>query len=88
MRGASTLRHRPIGPSRAHRGPAKIIELPSTKNARRRRILKAGAGLLLLSILSAILARLYQISRSAAPASGKVSQPAESTPRPRAANAH
>ena len=87
MREASTFRHRPAGANRPRRGPAKVIQLPAAKMARRRRAIKAGFGLLILSLVGAILARLY-LSRSTSSPPGKIVTPAEPASTPRIAIAN
>jgi uncharacterized protein YkwD len=53
-------------------GPAKVIRMPTPTVVRRRRAIKAGAGLLILSLLAAIIARFY-LMYSAPPSPEKVS---------------
>lgn len=59
-------------PPRTHNGPAKVIRLPTPTVVRRRRAIKAGLGLLVLSILAAIIARFY-LRDIASPSPEKVS---------------
>jgi len=59
-------------PSRTRNGPAKVIRMPTPTVVRRRRAIKAGIGLLVLSLLAAIVARLYMLY-TAAPSPEKVS---------------
>ncbi len=69
MSGKPAARRRP---SRSPHGPAKIIRLPTPKIVWRRRAIRAGFGLLILSLIGAILARLYW-TRTAPPTPEKVS---------------
>jgi uncharacterized protein YkwD len=59
-------------PQRAHNGPAKVIRMPTPTVVRRRRAIKAGIGLLVLSLLAAIIARFY-LMYTAPPSPEKVS---------------
>ncbi len=59
-------------PPRAHNGPAKVIRMPTPTVVRRRRAIKAGIGLLVLSLLAAIIARFY-LMYTAPPSPEKVS---------------
>jgi len=56
MSARSATRRRP---PRTHNGPAKVIRMPTPAVVRRRRVLRAGIGLLVLSLIAAIVARLY-----------------------------
>lgn len=69
MSARSATRRRP---PRVHNGPAKVIRMPTPRVVRRRRAIKAGIGVLVLSLLAAIAARLF-LMRSAPPAPEKVS---------------
>ncbi len=69
MSARSATRRRPPG---RHIGPAKVIRLPTPTVVRRRRAIKAGLGLLVLSILAAIIARFY-LRHIAPPSPEKVS---------------
>jgi uncharacterized protein YkwD len=69
MSGKPATRRRASGPPR---GPAKVIHIPTPKVVKRRRAIKAGFGLLILSLIGAILARLYW-TRTAPPTPEKVS---------------
>ena len=69
MRARSATRRRPPG---IRNGPAKVIRMPTPTVVRRRRAIKAGLGLLVLSILAAIIARLY-LRHIAPPSPEKVS---------------
>jgi len=69
MSPRSATRRRPSG---IRNGPAKVIRLPTSRVVRRRRAIKAGLGLLALSILAAIIARLY-LRHIAAPSPEKLS---------------
>jgi uncharacterized protein YkwD len=69
MSAKSATRRRP---QRTHNGPAKVIRMPTPTVVRRRRAIKAGAGLLVLSLLAAIIARLY-LMHLAPPSPEKVS---------------
>ena len=69
MRARSATRRRPPG---IRNGPAKVIRMPTPTVVRRRRAIKAGLGLLVLSILTAIIARLY-LRHIAPPSPEKVS---------------
>jgi len=71
MSGRSATRHRNRPPKLQNR-PAKVIRMPTPRVVRRRRAIKAGFGLLLLSLIGAIIARLY-LMRSAPPSPEKVS---------------
>src|SRR6202167_1405399 len=59
-------------PSRTRNGPAKVIRMPTPTVVRRRRAIKAGLGLLVLSLIAAIIARFYMMY-TAAPSPEKVS---------------
>src|SRR5271157_2518387 len=65
---SATRRH----PSGTRNGPAKVIRMPTPTVVRRRRAIKAGIGLLVLSLLAAIIARFY-LMYSAPPSPEKVS---------------
>ena len=69
MSARSATRRRP---PRTHNGPAKIIRMPTPAVVRRRRAVRAGLGLLVLSLLAAIVARLY-LMYTAPPSPEKVS---------------
>ena len=69
MSGKPAARRRPPGSAR---GPAKVIRIPTPKVVKRRRAIRAGFGLLILSLIGAILARLYW-TRTAPPTPEKVS---------------
>src|ERR1035441_10639900 len=69
MSPRSATRRRPSG---IRNGPAKVIRMPTPRVVRRRRAIKAGLGLLALSILAAIIARLY-LRHIAAPSAEKLS---------------
>ena len=69
MSARSATRRRPPG---IRNGPAKVIRMPTPTVVRRRRAIKAGLGLLVLSILAAIIARLY-LRHIAPPSPEKVS---------------
>ena len=69
MSPRSATRRRPTG---IRNGPAKVIRMPTPRVVRRRRAIKAGLGLLALSILAAIIARLY-LRHIAAPSPEKLS---------------
>jgi uncharacterized protein YkwD len=70
MSARSATRRRAPG---ARNGPAKVIRMPTPTVVRRRRAIKAGIGLLILSLLAAIIARLYMLYRAAPPTPEKVS---------------
>ena len=70
MSARSATRRRPPG---ARNGPAKVIRMPTPTVVRRRRAIKAGIGLLILSLLAAIIARLYTLYTAAPPSPEKVS---------------
>src|SRR5271163_5199676 len=53
-------------------GPAKVIRMPTPTVVRRRRAIKAGIGLLVLSLVAAIIARFY-LMYTAPPSPEKVS---------------
>src|ERR1700684_4487373 len=59
-------------PSRTRNGPAKVIRMPTPTVVRRRRAIKAGLGLLVLSLIAAIIARFYMMY-TAPPSPEKVS---------------
>lgn len=69
MNAKSATRRRPPG---IRKVPAKVIRMPTPTVVRRRRAIKAGLGLLVLSILAAIIARFYLIY-TAPPSPEKVS---------------
>src|SRR5712671_6232529 len=69
MSGKQATRRRP---SRSPHGTAKIIRIPTPKVVKRRRAIRAGFGLLILSLIAAILARLYW-THTAPPTPEKVS---------------
>jgi uncharacterized protein YkwD len=56
MSGRSAIRR---GSQKVHKGPAKIIRMPTPRVVRRRRAIKAGLGLLAVSLIGAVIARLY-----------------------------
>jgi uncharacterized protein YkwD len=51
-------------PRRTRSGPAKVIRMPTPTVVRRRRAIKAGLSLLVLSLLAAIIARFYMMYTS------------------------
>ena len=55
-----------------HNGPAKVIRMPTPTVVRRRRAIKTGIGVLVLSLIAAIIARFYMMY-SAPPSPEKVS---------------
>src|SRR6202030_1168834 len=59
-------------PHRTRSGPAKVIRMPTPTVVRRRRAIKAGLSVLVLSLLAAIIARFYMMY-SAPPSPEKVS---------------
>lgn len=68
MRGSpATRRNSP----RLHRGPAKVIPMPTPTVVRRRRAIKAGMGLLVVSLIGAVVVRLYLL-QSAPPSPEEV----------------
>jgi len=69
MSARPAARRRPPG---TRNGPAKVIRMPTPTVVRRRRAIKAGIGLLVLSLLAAIIARFY-LMYSAPPSPEKVS---------------
>src|SRR5271163_2229836 len=69
MSGRPATRRRPPG---TRNGPAKVIRMPTPTVVRRRRAIKAGIGLLVLSLLAAIIARFY-LMYTAPPSPEKVS---------------
>jgi uncharacterized protein YkwD len=69
MSAKSATRRRP---QRTRNGPAKVIRMPTPTVVRRRRAIKTGLGLLVLSLLAAIIARFY-LMHSAPPSPEKVS---------------
>src|SRR5271169_6150922 len=69
MSGRPATRRRPPG---TRNGPAKVIRMPTPTVARRRRAIKAGIGLLVLSLIAAIIARYY-LTYAAPPSPEKVS---------------
>jgi uncharacterized protein YkwD len=70
MSARPATRRRPPG---ARNGPAKVIRMPTPTVVRRRRVIKAGIGLLILSLVAAIIARLYMLYAAAPPSPEKVS---------------
>src|SRR5260370_35197199 len=48
-------------PPRTRNGPAKVIRMPTPTVVRRRRAIKTGIGVLVLSLLAAIIARFYMM---------------------------
>ncbi|HEY6299159.1 MAG TPA: CAP domain-containing protein [Candidatus Binatus sp.] len=58
MSTRSATRRRPSG---TRNGPAKVIRMPTPTVVRRRRTIKTGIGLLVLSLLAAIVARFYMM---------------------------
>lgn len=69
MSTRSATRRRPSG---TRNGPAKVIRMPTPTVVRRRRAIKTGIGLLVLSLLATIIARLY-LMHTAPPSPEKVS---------------
>ncbi len=69
MSTRSATRRRPSG---TRNGPAKIIRMPTPTVVRRRRAIKTGIGLLVLSLLATIIARIYWM-HTAPPSPEKVS---------------
>ena len=69
MSGRPATRRRPPG---TRNGPAKVIRMPTPTVVRRRRAIKAGIGLLVLSLVAAIIARFY-LMYTAPPSPEKVS---------------
>jgi uncharacterized protein YkwD len=59
-------------PPRTHQGPAKVIKMPTPRVVRCRRAIKLGFGLLILSLICAVIARLY-LMRTSPPSGEKVS---------------
>src|SRR5580692_1946221 len=59
-------------PRRTRNGPAKVIRMPTPTVVRRRRAIKAGISLLVLSLLAAVIARFYMMY-TAPPSPEKVS---------------
>jgi uncharacterized protein YkwD len=70
MSARPATRRRPPG---TRNGPAKVIRMPTPTVVRRRRAIKAGVGLLVLSLLAAIVARFYLMYTAAPPSPEKVS---------------
>jgi uncharacterized protein YkwD len=70
MSAKPATRRRPTGRTRT--GPAKVIRMPTPTVVRRRRAIKTGIGLLVLSLLAAIVARFY-LMYAAPPSPEKVS---------------
>jgi uncharacterized protein YkwD len=70
MSARPATRRRPPG---TRNGPAKVIRMPTPTVVRRRRAIKAGFGLLVLSLLAAIIARFYLMYTAAPPSPEKVS---------------
>jgi uncharacterized protein YkwD len=68
MSGRSAIRR---GSNKIHKGPAKVIRMPTPRVVRRRRAIKAGMGLLAMSLIGAVVARLY-LMQSAPPAAESV----------------
>ncbi len=62
MSGRSATRR---GTAGASRGPAKVIRMPTPRVVRRRRAIKAGMGLLALSLMSIAILRVYILSSEA-----------------------
>ena len=58
MSTRSATRRRPSG---TRNGPAKVIRMPTPTVVRRRRAIKTGIGLLVISLLAAIVARFYMM---------------------------
>ncbi len=69
MSARPATRRRPPG---TRNGPAKVIRMPIPTVVRRRRAIKAGLGLLVLSLIAAIIARFY-LMYTAPPSPEKVS---------------
>ena len=69
MSARSATRRRP---PEIRNGPAKVIRMPTPTVVRRRRAIKAGLGLLVLSILAAMIVRFY-LRHIAPPSPEKVS---------------
>ena len=69
MSARPATRRRPPG---TRNGPAKVIRMPTPTVVRRRRAIKAGIGLLVLSLVAAIIARFY-LMYTAPPSPEKVS---------------
>jgi uncharacterized protein YkwD len=69
MSARPATRRRPPG---TRNGPAKVIRMPTPTVVRRRRAIKAGVGLLVLSLLAAIVARFYLMYTAAPPSPEKV----------------
>jgi uncharacterized protein YkwD len=69
MSARSATRRRPPG---THNGPAKVLRMPTPTVVRRRRAIKAGIGLLVLSLIASIIARFY-LMYTAPPSPEKVS---------------
>jgi uncharacterized protein YkwD len=59
------------GSQKVHKGPAKVIRMPTPTVVRRRRAIKAGMGLLAVSLIGAVVARLYYM-QTAPPAAESV----------------
>src|SRR5258707_15826500 len=58
MSTRSATRRRQSG---TRNGPAKVIRMPAPTVVRRRRAIKTGIGVLVLSLLAAIIARFYMM---------------------------
>lgn len=69
MRQNSAIHRRPPRP---HQGLAKVIKMPTPRVVRRRRAIKLGFGLLIFSLICAVIARLF-LMRTAPPSGEKVS---------------
>src|SRR5271167_4354072 len=69
MNAKSATRRRPPG---IRKVPAKVIRMPTPTVVRRRRAIKAGLGLLVLSLIAAIIARFY-LMYTAPPSPEKIS---------------
>ncbi len=69
MSARPATRRRPPG---TRNGPAKVIRMPIPTVVRQRRAIKAGLGLLVLSLIAAIIARFY-LMYTAPPSPEKVS---------------
>jgi uncharacterized protein YkwD len=68
MSGKSAIRR---SSQKLHKGPAKVIRMPTPTVVRRRRAIKAGMGLLAVSLIGAVVARLY-LMQSVPPAAESV----------------
>ncbi|HUO05932.1 MAG TPA: hypothetical protein VMU16_12115 [Candidatus Binataceae bacterium] len=84
MNRASASRHRSAGP---HHGRAKVIRLPISRKVRRGRTIRAGFGILVMSLFGAILAGLY-FTQAAPDAPERISQLPATHPQSRAAGAN